>query len=379
MRKISLSKKLQNAVLIIVGGLVLLCTLFLVLISMIFYGENSAPGIFGHNVYLVKTDAFSLINNGTALFARSVPFEEISAGNIVIFLNENDENTIGEIREVMSGDGVYTFRTRLSDNTETVVGQSRIVGKGIYISDAIGGLIGFAVSPAGVCVIAVLPCTLVIVLEILNIIKDRRLRREEERQKEKRDAPVSVPAANAPAAQERDFSALRPVSPAPRRQYSPDETGLFQPPKAAQPVRKPAQPAQKAPISGKELDKLIRETKAEHLQREMAAQTAAPIQQAAPARQSSPVQRERAIGDIQQRRAVRAYTEAAEAAADSEKTDTITLHKAPPSAELEPRRYAAEKTPADDSKISPLDRLLQEDDGDEHYDIDDILRSLEKR
>lgn len=50
---------------------------------------------------------------------------------------------------------------------EMIIGQSRILGKGIYYSEIIGGLISFALSPTGVCCIAVLPCAAFIVLEII--------------------------------------------------------------------------------------------------------------------------------------------------------------------------------------------------------------------
>ena len=152
----------------------LLCTLFLVSLAIIFHSDSSAPEIFGHSIYLVRTDAFSVVEDGSALISRKVPYEEIAPGNIIIFSEEKSENAIGEVVEVQSADGVYTFRTRLPSGAEAFVGQSKLIGKGIYISNAIGAVIGFASSPAGVAVIAVLPCSFIIVLEAINIFGGRR-------------------------------------------------------------------------------------------------------------------------------------------------------------------------------------------------------------
>ena len=401
------TKKAGNIVLCVISALVLLCTLFLVLVSVIFYGDNSAPEIFGHRIYLVKTDAFSLVNNGTALIAQTVPDEEIKAGNIVIFLDDEDKNTIGEIREVTYSDGVYTYRTRLPNNSETVVGQSKIVAKGIYVSDAVGGLIGFALSPAGVGVIAILPCSLIIVLEVLNFIKSRRLSQQEEEAFEREaDVKTVQPSLNREEPEERDFSDLRSAS-QPEHRFTSQEVGLFQPPKAGNSFRQTAQPAQKAPISGKELEKIIMETKAEHrrgasvqqpaVQKERPVQQP-PVQKEKPAQQV-PVQRERTAQTevaVQREQAAKAaasaraadryrqiqeQTELPKAPAKSAvKTDTDTVSVAEPKPVLQPEQktYSPRKA-VDDGKLSPLDRLLQEEqESDEHYDIDDILRSLEK-
>lgn len=400
-------KKAGNIILCVISVLVLLCTLFLVLVSVIFYGDNSAPEIFGHRIYLVKTDAFSLVNNGTALIARTVPAEEIKAGNIVIFLDDEDKNTIGEIREATYSDGVYTYRTRLSNNAETTVGQSRLVAKGIYVSDTIGGLISFALSPAGVGVIAILPCSLIIVLEVLNFIKSRKLREQEDNDEDEPGEKAARPSAKADEREERDFSDLRSAS-QPERKFTPQETGLFQPPKSGTSFRQSAQVTQKIPISGRELDKIIKETKAEHQRSASAQQSAAQreravsqsvygrqertVQDEASARRErnlqadAPVQREQPVrasasaAAADRYRQIQEQTELPSEAKSAVKSDTvpIAVSKSKSSAQHEPKISPAYRS-ADEDKMSPLDRLLQgEQEDDEHYDIDDILKSLEK-
>ena len=91
--------------------ILLLAAAFLLITSIIFNGSN-APKIFSYRIYLVETDAFSLVKEGSALISEKAETENIAPGNIIIFSDDEDEARIGEVREAKLEDGVYTFKIK---------------------------------------------------------------------------------------------------------------------------------------------------------------------------------------------------------------------------------------------------------------------------
>ena len=171
--KIISKNKAVNVALSIISGLLLLLTLFFVAISLIFSAEKTAPNIFGSNIYIVRTSAFDLIEDSSALFVQSVPFEQITPGNIIIYSDSSYNAQIAEVREAKFGEGVFTYKIRLEDNTETYIGQSVIVGKAMTYSTFLGGLITFATSPFGLLLIVFIPCALLVALEVVKIARNK--------------------------------------------------------------------------------------------------------------------------------------------------------------------------------------------------------------
>lgn len=166
----SLKNKVFQIILRVVCGLMLIITIFLGIIAAFYSLGGGVPNIFGSNIYLVKTDAFDLLHNGTALVARQVHPSEIQPGNIVIFNIENNMPALGEIRSGELSDGVYSFTAVTENNKPIVLSQSQIVAKGVSFSDFWGAVIGFAVSPIGMLLIAVLPCLVVIIVELSKFV-----------------------------------------------------------------------------------------------------------------------------------------------------------------------------------------------------------------
>lgn len=162
----SLKNKVFQIILRVICALMLIVTVFLGIIAAFYSLGGGVPNIFGSNIYLVKTEAFDLLHNGTALVARQVHPSEIQPGNIVIFNIENNMPALGEIRSAERSDGVYSFTAATENNKLIVLSQSQIVAKGVSYSDFWGAVIGFAVSPLGMLLIAVLPCLVVIIVEL---------------------------------------------------------------------------------------------------------------------------------------------------------------------------------------------------------------------
>lgn len=349
------------------------------------FNNKNAPQIFSHRIYLVETDAFSLIEKGSALVVSQVPDEEIAAGNIIIFEDAAEKPFVAEVQESTLDNGVYTYRIKNDVGSEMVIGPSHVLGKGMYYSEFLGGFISFALSPAGVCCMAVMPCAAFIVLEIIFAIKHRDNQSDFEPVNKQNEVPTYIP--NYREVEEKESPAF-----VDERQRLMEEAGLFAPPQK-KPVPKPEA---RAPISERDIDKLIRETKAKHMGTSYAEE--APRRQAPPPQRPAPPPSRPAaeprprpitpsviIDEEETRNIFTRQEERRPSRIDnlhSEMADKPSGNSFLPERDDEPiRRYEPKRRTAPKAapRVSRLDSLLQEDSADNHYDIDDILRSLDKK
>lgn len=350
------------------------------------FNNKNAPQIFSHRIYLVETDAFSLIEKGSALVVSQVPDEEIAAGNIIIFEDSSEKPLVAEVQESILDNGVYTYRIKNDVGSEMIIGSSHVLGKGMYYSEFLGGFISFALSPAGVCCMAVMPCAAFIVLEIISALKHRDNQADFEPVNKQNEVPTYIPSYR--EVEERED---RPVF-VDERQRLMEEAGLFAPPQK-KPVPKPEA---RAPISEKDIDKLIRETKAKHMgtayDEEPPRRPAPPTPRPAPppSRPAAeprprPITPSVIIEEEDTRNIFTRQEERRPSRIDNlhnEMADKPNENPFLPERDDEPiRRYEPKRRTAPKAapRVSRLDSLLQEDSADNHYDIDDILRSLDKK
>lgn len=364
----------------VIDVLLLLAAAFLLVASIIFNQDN-APKFFSHRIYIVETEAFSLVKEGSALIAEQTESEKIAAGNIIIFSDDSEQARIGEVQEAKLEDGVYIFRIKNDLGEEMTVGQSRILGKGIYYSEIIGGLVSFALSPLGVCFIAVLPCAAFIILEVIASIKRNDTQSEFETVKKQDEVPTYIPA-------RQDYLSVedRPVFVEGRERLM-EEAGLFSPPQK----KVQRQQEERTPISERDIDRLIRETRAKHLneafvpERQQTEQRPRRIPQPQPQQNLRP-----AIIDEEEtrdmfERPVREQRFSVDEVSVGPENNVEMPKRAEPSFSVKReddsvRRYEPPKRnpPKLAPRVSRLDSLLQEETSDSHYDIDDILKSLER-
>ena len=366
--------KRNSRIFYVVFGLIDVCllaaTVFLLAAALMFRG-GSAPALFGHYVFLAETDAFSAVKKGSALIVDPVERNEIAPGNIIIFTDEGGDDRIGEVREVSTDDGIYTFTVRTDIESSVTVGQSRIVGKGIYYSEFIGAIVSFATSPAGVCFIAILPCAAFIAFEIVAIIKRKSPLPQVDTVKKQYETPTYVP----PVRNAEQYSQLSEEEhPAfsPDRQRLVAAAGLFTPSKKPEPA--PSRAEERAPISGRDIDKLIRETKAKHERDSLSANE--------PSEQRTEADRRASIAATLA--AYGAYIEE-DTAAEEETASNVhkeTVERPRERVEESANQYASPKVKYV-PRVSRLDSLLREDnienDNDGNFDINDILKNIEQR
>ncbi len=188
-----LKNKVKQIILRVVCGLFLITAIFFGSVAAFYSIGGGAPNLFGKYIYLVKTDAFDLLHNGTALIAEEVDAYEIQPWNIVIFTLENDAPALAEVRTSTLADGVYSFTAMTENGTEITLSQGQIVAKGMTYSDFWGAVISFATSPLGVMLIAVVPCLIIIVLEITKFIRKTMPQPEIETVKKQLETPTYTP------------------------------------------------------------------------------------------------------------------------------------------------------------------------------------------
>ena len=269
MAKIKRNFKVSYIALGIIDGLLVLTALTLLFFLLIYHG-SLAPKLFSHRIYIMDTEAFSLVKKGSAVIADQVNFDQILPGNIVIFTDEKEKTTVGEVQKSEFENNVYTFTVKNDAGILLTVGQSHILGKGMYYSEFLGGIISFAVSPAGVCCAAVLPCAAFFVWEVIAAVKRKSPQPTVATVKKQYETPTYIPPQqkkdNRPSAEEQIPFEERPAFDDSRQRLV-EAAGLYAPAKKSEPVKAEPEPVRPA-VNEREIDKLIQQAKARRLNEE---------------------------------------------------------------------------------------------------------------
>lgn len=315
---------------------------------------GDAPNLFGRNIYIVRTDTIEDLKPGTALLTSSVSPDEIIAGDIVIFKSSDNRAGIAEIVSVRVNDNVYGFSAVSERGADITLTQSQIVGKATQYSNFLGGLIGFAKSPAGVFVIAVIPCMIVLIFEASKFVfalfkKDGEITPV----KKQDEIPTYIPRQKISAAMNA-YSKIENSEVAETEEK--EDFPLFTSPaskviKTEKPEpRKPRQ-IPVVPLSQKKLNDAIKEVNAR--------------------KAAFPYDNEEKAGftaaDFSEAVTVKKYPEKAE-----------TLKSYTPKKKSDPRSQRVSQT----ASIPSLDKLLRDDESEadnKGYNIEDILFSLDRK
>ena len=279
------------AVFAVIDSILLLAALALLILGLIFSGSE-APSIFAHRIYLMDTDAFSLVKKGSAVVAKQVPFEEVIAGNIIIYSDDEENFFAGEIQHSDLAEGVYTFTVKNDKDMIITVGQSRILGKGIYYSEFLGRIVSFITSPGGVCLIALLPCAAFMIYDIIKAIRRKIPQPVVTTVKKQDETPTYIPPVKSKSdmLDSRDFE--DDLAFAPQREKMVEAAGLYSRhqkksdygsfgnygsyDRAGRPVNSAPRPQNSVAVSEKDIDKLIRESKEERSRRQFSANQTEP-------------------------------------------------------------------------------------------------------
>lgn len=365
-----------------IDALLVLVTLVLLFFSIAYRG-NLAPKLFSHRVYIMDTEAFSLVKKGSAVIADRVNFDQILPGNIVIFTDESEKTSVGEVQKANFENNVYTYSVKNDAGNILTVGQSHILGKGMYYSEFLGGVVSFATSPWGVLCIAILPCTAFVIWEVVSAVKRKVPQPTVDTIKKQYETPTYIP----PQKKIDEEVPLEDrIAFAEDRQRLVEAAGLYAPsPKKPEPIKQPA-PQPRPTVNAKEIDRLIQQAKAKNSKKpdynSEETKRSSP-QPSAPARKPSATPVGVARSAYQQvQKSFEAVEEKPARPApmpldiDDKPLKRIDGENNAPARPEQPKHGHARSSP----RLSRLDSLLQEESAnDSMYDINNILRNIEKK
>lgn len=399
LRKINIKNKIILNLLRVIAVLLLIVTVVLGAIAIIFSNSYEAPSIFGSNVYIVNTDAFSIINEGTAMITSKVEGDEILPGNLVIFrpVDSNIKAEIAEIQSANLADGVYSYYAKDKLGNELFLVYSQIIGKGVSYSDFLGGLISFLSSPMGVLAIAIIPCMVLVGFEFFKLAKKSEPEPEVQAIRKQDEVPTFIPSTK---------NAVNNY----RRNMEKQDTPLFTPPKKT---------AKREDLtSAEKLSRVIAETQAEQKKNVAAAKPQAtakvaavpPVFKAEDEETQLRIERERAFKETLETRKHKSREDAENIAAPNMKHASGSTLELEIDKTVQEQEKVVEYIPkksksvarADESTVSArarqpqrqpyrqqksrvnaipsLDKLLEEERSSEKkFSIDEILASIEKK
>lgn len=365
-----------------IDALLVLVTLVLLFFSVAYRG-NLAPKLFSHRVYIMDTEAFSLVKKGSAVIADVVNFDQILPGNIIIFTDESEKTSVGEVQKSNFENNVYTFSVKNDAGHLLTVGQSHILGKGMYYSEFLGGIVSFATSPWGVLCIAILPCTAFVIWEVVTAVKRKAPQPTVDTIKKQYETPTYIPP------QKKNAEEVPPedrIAFAEDRQRLVEAAGLYAPsPKKPEPVKQPA-PQPRPTVNAKEIDRLIQQAKSKQSKDQgynMGEAKKSFPQPSAPARKPSATPVGVAKSAYQQvQKSFEAVEEKPANPApmpldiDDKPLKRIDSEYTAPARPEQPKHGHARSSP----RLSRLDSLLQEESAnDSMYDINTILGNIGKK
>lgn len=139
--------------------------------SFAFTSEESVK-IFGVNIFVVEEDGVSTVPKGSAVIVNPCAAYEVSAGKLLMYKN-NEKLSLGYGKDFSVLDGVYQI-TVIEKGEELLISENDLIGKADFCSEFLGKTIMFVKSPLGVLCLAILPCVILIIYDIIRAAAARR-------------------------------------------------------------------------------------------------------------------------------------------------------------------------------------------------------------
>lgn len=158
-----MGKKIARIFGYIMCGIMLVLTIVLVL-SAAAFGASDTVDIFGFNVYMVQRDDIATAPKDSAVIVTKCSVYDITEGKLVLFRDNDGNPVLDYAKSYDINDGTYFITTK----NGTVFSEKQLVGAADYCSTVLGKIIGFIKTPFGIFCIAVLPCVVLIVYDIIR-------------------------------------------------------------------------------------------------------------------------------------------------------------------------------------------------------------------
>lgn len=168
---INSGKKIARVIGLTVASLLGVIFLLMV-ISAAAFGSAGTVGVFGFNLFICDSSDYDSIPAGSAVISTSCAPYDLEEGNLVLYTTDpEDKNAplaMGYYADFKMTDGVYYLHL-VNNSDSTVISEDALIGKAGWCSPFLGAFIRFVRTPWGVLVMAVIPCTLLILFDVLRV------------------------------------------------------------------------------------------------------------------------------------------------------------------------------------------------------------------
>lgn len=173
-----------------IAGIVLFAVLaaafaLMLIVLAVFKRGNDAPQLLGYKFFLMSDASMSdSVPQGSFVTAKVLKTED-EVGNVIFYRNSDGGMSVGRITE-KQGEGellLYKVKPDLSSEI-TEVKANDAVARVVGVSTKLGTMLRFATSYRGVFLIAILPCGLLILLEIILSLSKAKKPEEESAEEE---------------------------------------------------------------------------------------------------------------------------------------------------------------------------------------------------
>ncbi|MGN1341519.1 MAG: hypothetical protein ACI4WS_14595 [Oscillospiraceae bacterium] len=167
---INLGKKIIRGVGIAVCVLLAaLCVLMMVTSAA--FGSAQTVSVFGFNMFICESGDYDTVPAGSAVITTSCAPYDLEEGNLVLYstdpMDKNAALAMGYYADFKMTDGVY-YLSLVNGSESTIISENALVGKAGWCSPFLGEFISFTKTPWGVFVMAVIPCALLLLFDLLR-------------------------------------------------------------------------------------------------------------------------------------------------------------------------------------------------------------------
>ncbi len=180
-----------------IGVCILLVAVFAVMImTAAAFGSAKTVGIFGFDLFICESGDYDSVPAGSAVIASKCAPYDLEPGNLVLYstdpMDRNADLAMGYYADFKVIDGVY-YLSLVNGTDSTVISETALIGKAGWCSPFLGSFISFMKTPWGIFVMAVIPCALLIICDILRTKASERPLPEIIPQVKNNDEPSAEP------------------------------------------------------------------------------------------------------------------------------------------------------------------------------------------
>ena len=166
----------------VVGIIVIFILAILIVLTFVIFGifknANSAPKLFGYRVYVVNNNRMEpRIPEGSAVFVEEGIMPQPGSQSVILCNIEGNLYVIGYVGTETTETGAVSYIVKYDNATDDRtwgITQADIIGVAKTYDEFFGWVIRFASSKAGMMLIVIIPCLLIIIYEVGMLLLSRK-------------------------------------------------------------------------------------------------------------------------------------------------------------------------------------------------------------